>query len=178
MITITKAALIAWGLAASDVASNHVRHLKEDVVEGMADASLANPITDSDEGVRLMMAYEVSIAWNEAHNELDPRGSNDGGASHCFGQIYLPNGARTLEGWTGAELRADARKCAIVVARLVKSSASDRRAPENCPLCIYARGFRWMGNPEVMLEARRLSDVRTSLAKRLFRDVPLSALAQ
>lgn len=161
---ITKAQLVAFGLAASSLASGGRSHLSSRVLSAMADEALAAPLALGDDGVRLTMAVEVSLAWFEGSNQANPRGSNDGGASHCWGQIYLPGGARTKEGWTGAELRADPGKCAAVVVRIVKESVE--KGPVDCPLCLYARG-------RVTPEARRLSKMRWELARKIAREVPL-----
>lgn len=171
---ILKAPLTAWILAASVLSSGGARKLQEPVAEAMADAAIAGA-DGSDDLARTLASFEVSLAWHEGSNEQNPHGPNDGGHSHCWAQIYLATPAtRTLEGWTGAELRADPAKCATVAVRILKSSISDRRAPLDCPLCIYARGFRWLGDPAVLLEARHLSKTRTDLARRLLREVPWS----
>lgn len=170
---ISLGALKAWGLAASIAASHHTKHLSDRVLEGMGQAALDNPITATDDGVRTTMAYEVALAWFEGHNEDgQPHGSNDGGNSFCWAQINLPHGARTHEGWTGHDLVNDPLKCATVAVRIIKQSATDTRAPIDCPLCIYARGYRWVGDPKVLAEARSLSAHRAALARRLLREVP------
>ncbi|HEY1958607.1 MAG TPA: hypothetical protein VGH28_23475 [Polyangiaceae bacterium] len=159
---LTRAALIAWGLAASTLASGGARKLSSRVLEGMADAALAAPVVDGDDGARVTMAYEVAIAWLEGGNRADALG--DGGASFCWGQVYLPGGARTREGFTGPELAADPHKCAAVVVRIVRASIA--HGPADCPLCLYARG-------RVTSEARRLSAHRAALARRLLATVTL-----
>lgn len=170
-ITLSVPVLSHWAVAASLVASAHTVRIREPVADAMASAALANPVTDSDDGVKTMLAYEVSLAWYEGHNELSPHGSNDGGSSFCWAQVNLPHGARTLEGWSGSELKADPVKCATVAVRIIKSSVTAPRAPSDCPLCVYARGYRWLGSDSVMREARRLSSNRVSLARKLLRDV-------
>lgn len=170
---VTIASLKAWGLAASLLASNHHARLSDAVLTGMARAAIARPITASDEGIRVMMGYEVALAWFEGHNQDgQPHGSNDGGDSFCWAQINLPHGARTFDGWTGRDLVQDPDKCAMAAALIIRSSVSDRRAPADCPLCIYARGFRWVGNDAILREARGLSKHRADLARRLLREVP------
>jgi hypothetical protein len=160
-LMITKAALVAWGLAASLVASNGARRLSSTLLEAMADAALANPVTSGDEGTRVTMAYEVAIAWFESGNLGGAIG--DGHSSYCWGQIYLPNGARTREGYSGDDLVSDAMKCATVVVRLVKMSI--QAGPPDCTLCFYARG-------RVSDEARRMSQHRVDLVKKLLDMVP------
>ena len=163
---ISKTSLVAWILAASVAASHGARRLSQVVAEAMADEALAHPVVDGDDGARVTAAYEVSIAWHEAANLQDPRGSGIGSSDHgqswCWGQVYLPGGGRTAEGWTGPQLAADPRKCAAVVVRIVRASVE--HGPADCELCLYARG-------KVTAEARRLSATRVALARRLLREV-------
>jgi hypothetical protein len=158
---ITTAALIAWGLTASLVASGGQRKLSSSILSAMADAALENPVVSGDDGPRVTMGYEVAIAWFESANGTLLIG--DGHASYCWGQVYLPNGARTREGYSGDELVRDPGKCAKVVVRLVKTSI--QAGPSDCTLCFYARG-------RVTDEARRISGHRLDLIRRLL-DVPL-----
>lgn len=158
---ISKVALIAWGLTASLVASDGARKLSSTILSAMADAALDNPVVSGDDGPRVTMGYEIAIAWFEsAHNTLV---IGDGHSSYCWGQIYLPNGARTREGFSGDELVRDPAKCAKVVVRIVKTSI--QAGPADCPMCFYARG-------RVSDEARRLSRHRTDMLRRLL-EVPL-----
>ena len=155
-------ALVAWGLAASLVASNGARKLSSSVLAAMADAALANPVVDGEDGPRVTMGYEVALAWFEGAN--DGRAIGDGHNSYCWGQIYLPNGARTKEGWSGPELVSDPLKCANVVVRIVHTSIA--QGPSDCELCLYARG-------RVTPEARRISKHRVDLVKKLLSTVPM-----
>ena len=161
----TKAALIAWGLSASLISSSGQRRLSARVLDGMATAALSNPVIDGDDGPRVTMGYEVAIAWFESGNNGGAVG--DGHASYCWGQIYLPNGKTTMEGFSGDDLVTDASKCARVVVRLVKQSlgASPREAP--CELCLYARG-------RISDEARRISDHRMTLVRKLLAEVDVN----
>lgn len=158
---MTKMALVAWGLTASLVASNGARKLSSTVLGAMADAALANPVVDGEDGPRVTMGYEVAIAWFEGANNAAAIG--DGHASYCWGQIYLPNGAHTREGWSGNELVDDPLKCASVVVRLVHTSIA--LGPADCELCLYARG-------RVTAEARRISKHRVDLVRKLLGTVP------
>lgn len=169
---ITIAQLKAWGLAASILASNNQRHLSDATLDGMATAAVESPIIAGDDlAVRTMMAVEVSLAWHEAANLQDPRGSGIGSSDHgqswCWAQIYLPGGARTREGWTGAELATSPLKCARVTVRLIKASLLASPSCNECGLTFYARG-------RDAPEGRRLSIARMSLAHRLLREVPWS----
>lgn len=161
---MTKMALVAWGLTASVVASNGARKLSSTVLSAMADAALANPVpvADGEDGPLTTMAYEVALAWLEGANNGGAIG--DGHNSYCWGQIYLPNGARTREGWSGPELVSDPLKCANVVVRIVHTSIA--MGPKDCELCLYARG-------RVTPEARRISGHRVDLARKLLSTVPV-----
>lgn len=150
--------LAEWIIAASLIASLGQRRISDRTAEAMAQVAA---------GDYVIAAIEVSLAWFEAANLQDPRGSGIGNSDHgqswCWGQVYLPGGGRTREGWTGPELAADPLRCATVVVRLVKVSVA--AGPADCPLCIYARG---RDTPE----ARRLSAARMTLAHRLLDTVP------
>jgi hypothetical protein len=147
------------------VASGGAKRLTLPVAEAMAAAALESPIIAGDDRSTLqLVAVEVAIAWFEGHNDLDPAGYNDAGQSHCWGQIHLPNGARTREGWTGAELRRDPLKCARVVVRLVKASFAASPTCDGCGLTVYSRG-------RDTAEGRELSRHRMTLAVRLVREV-------
>ncbi len=158
---MTKMALVAWGLTASLVASNGARKLSSTVLGAMADAALANPVVDGEDGVRVTMGYEVALAWFEGANNGAAIG--DGHSSFCWGQIYLPSGARTREGWSGHDLVSDPLKCATVVVRVVRTSI--QMGPKDCELCLYARG-------RVTTEARRMSKNRVDLVRKLLTTVP------
>ena len=160
---IARSALTAWIVAASLVASSGARKLSERVAQAMADEAIA--AADGNDAVALSLSsIEVSLAWFEGGNELSPHGSNDHGQSACWAQIYLPNGARTLEGWTASELRSDPQKCAHVAVRLIRASISASPTCDGCALTIYARG-------RDTAEGRRLSRVRMALARRLLAEV-------
>lgn len=161
--TITRGELSEWIVRASDRASGGARHLSQPVAEAMADAALAH--ADTNEALA-MASIEVAIAWFETGGQLvnDPAGSNDHGASACWAQIYLPHNARTEEGWTGGELRADPKKCATVAVRLVRASIASSPSCDGCELTVYARG-------RDTAEGRRLSRVRMALARRLLSEV-------
>lgn len=166
---ISVATLAKWAIAASLVASGGARRITQPVADAMAQAALADPIIANDEHSAIsLVGIEVALAWFETGGQLvnDPSGSNDHGQSHCFGQIHLPNGARTREGWTGAELRADPKKCATVTVRLIKASLAASPSCDGCGLVVYARG-------RDTAEARTLSRNRMGLAVRLVRDVPV-----
>lgn len=151
--------LAQWIVAASLVASSGQRRISDKVAEAMAWAA---------DGDRDLAAVEVSLAWFEAANLQDPRGSGIGNSDHgqswCWGQVYLPGGGRTREGWTGPELAADPKKCAAVVVRLVRASFLASPGCDLCGLVVYARG-------RDTEEGRRLSRARMALARRLVEEV-------
>lgn len=164
---MTIASLTAWIVAASLFASGGVRKLTQPVAEAMAEAAMQTRMVDGNDGPILALAsIEVALAWFETGGQMtnSPTGSNDGGNSFCWAQIYLPNGAKTAEGWTGVELRDDPKKCAKVAVRLIKTSAD--RGPADCELCLYARG-------RVTEQARALSRNRMALARRLLTQIHL-----
>lgn len=83
-------------------------------------------------------AVLVAIAYRESGGVVSVTG--DHGSSFCAFQIHLGSGV-TAEGWTGADLNADAAKCTTVAARLARMSW--RRCgelPESERLAAYARG--------------------------------------
>lgn len=163
---ITIATLKAWGFVASLVASSNARHLSDAVLEGMAHWAINDPIVVNDDAsIQTMMSIEVAIAWWEGSNQLNPAGSNDGGNSHCWAQIYLPNNGRTQEGWTGAQLRSDPMKCAKVAVRNIKRSLAASPTCDECGLTFYAAGR------DVPI-GRTRSRERLGTAHRLLRDVP------
>jgi hypothetical protein len=165
---MTLTSLAAWIIAASSFASGNVRHLSQPVADAMAEAAMATRLVDADDRpILALAAVEVALAWYETGGQLalDPAGPNDGGASHCWAQIYLPHGARTAEGWTGQELRRDPRKCATVAVRLIRASFLASPACDLCGLTVYARG---RDTPE----GRALSATRVGMAKRLVAAVP------
>lgn len=133
----------------------------------MAEAAMTLRLDGDQRPVLALAAVEVALAFYETGGQLtnDPHGPNDGGQSHCWAQIYLPNGQKTAEGWTGAELRADPKKCATVAVRLIKQSFERSPACEGCGLTVYARG---RDTPD----GRRLSRTRMNLAHRLVSEVP------
>lgn len=171
---IAKAALSTWIIAAGLLSTNGARTFSRDVADGMAEAAIASG-GERDNLVRTLASLEVAIANFETGRQmvLDPKGSNDGGLSHCWGQVYLATPTtRTAEGWLGSELRTDPLKCATVVVRLLRASIV--RGPENCPLCVYARGPRGLPGGSEHAWAKEASDHREALARRLLREVPWS----
>lgn len=134
--------------------------LPQDVASAIAERVLSTSTTDDE--TRTIAGAALALAWYETGGQLvnDPRGSNDGGRSHCWAQVYLPNGARTAEGWTGAELRASPIKCATVGVRLIYASVRASPTCDGCGLTVYARG-------RDTAQGRALSRTRMRLAARV-----------
>lgn len=122
---------------------------------------------NDDDGLRSSGLY-VALLFRESSLRNDAVG--DGGRSHCAGQVYLPNDAKTREGWSGADLRGDADKCLTVVSRMLRASIGACWAfPVETRLSVYARGRCDSA------EGQRLSRDRIQLGDKLFRDVSASA---
>ena len=123
------------------------------------------PLFRDDPDKRKTAAFYVALLFRES--SLRNNAIGDHGDSHCAGQIYLPGGAKTREGWSGADLRADVDKCLFVVARKVRESfAACASLPAEERMALYARGSCASD------EGRRLSRDRSRLAKRIAAGVP------
>lgn len=126
------------------------------------------PLFADDPDKRRTSALYVAVLFRES--SFDNTAIGDGGNSHCAGQVYLPNGAKTREGWSGADLREDATKCLAVVSRMLRASITACRTyPSETRLSVYARGRCDSA------EGQRLSRDRMALAARLVRDVVVPA---
>lgn len=118
------------------------------------------PLFSLDEDQSLTGSVFVALLFRES--TLDNGAIGDKGTSHCAGQIHLPGGARTAEGWSGEDLRADPSRCLAVVSRMLRASFSACRAlPFEERLAVYARGSC------NSLEGRRISRDRMRLAARI-----------
>lgn len=156
------ATLLRFVLASATLLSSGARALPEAFARAIAESAAAEPVGNA----RVTAAYLVALAWAEGAN--DPRAKGDGGHSYCALQIYLPNGARTAEGWSGQELLDEPDKCVRAGLRILRYSVT--RGPESCPLCLYARGPR--GLTDHHAEAQRLNDYRVGLARRALNAFP------
>lgn len=160
---VTPAQLAPWIVAASVVTSSGQRKLTQRTAEAIAQEAIANPIAATDDGILRTASIVVALAWFEGANREDA--VNPSRTDWCFGQINLPGGAKTAEGWTGPELAADPVKCAKVTIRIIKASLLASPACDLCGLVVYARG---RDTPE----GRRLSANRMGLARRILLAVP------
>lgn len=120
------------------------------------------PLFESDENRKRSAAFLTAIAFRESSFRNDAIG--DHGSSHCAFQVHLPNGQKTAEGWTGADLREDPSKCVTVAMRILRDSM--RWCPA-FPLAIYASGPKGCRDER----AQRISRDRLAVAARLVREV-------
>jgi hypothetical protein len=127
----------------------------------VVDAS--TPLFKEDGDRRKTAALVVAVAFREGSLRANVVGDFVNGAptSWCTAQINLSPGQKTLEGWTGPELRDDPEKCITVSLRMLRQSV--RIDPEN-PIAFYARGPGWKSDA-----ARRISRDRMALARRLLK---------
>jgi len=181
---VTPADLSAWVLKAGLFASTHTGGavavpLPANFATAIANESIATPLFAGADGDRQTAALITSLAWFEGGNNPAAIGDckiPDPDVAHwhpctearipqsfCALQIHLPGGAKTVEGWTRADLLADPVKCVRAGLRIIKASiAADRSG--TCSLCFYARGTD-------NAEARKLSGHRMALAHRIFAEV-------
>lgn len=113
----------------------------------IADVSHDSPLFAGDDGEARTAAFLVAIAYRESSLRVDAIG--DHGHSVCAFQIY--DGPRSL--------LSDAEACTRTAVVMLRASM---RIDPSHPLAFYARGPRWTS-----VEARRLSDDRVALAKRI-----------
>lgn len=141
-------ALLAPGRDHADLAGAIAR-----VVDG------ERPLFEGDADRHRTAALVVALTYRES--TLDNSVIGDKGQSYCAGQIHLPGNAKTVEGWTGTELREDASKCITVVVRMLRESiGACRSLPVDERMSVYARGSC------TSEQGRRLSRDRFALARR------------
>lgn len=105
-------------------------------------------------------AWMTAIAFRESAFRSGAVG--DRSTSFCWGQINLPGGKLTAEGWSGWELTQDPKRCATVVLRLLRGSlGACRHLPIEERLAAYAGGSC---DSEY---GRRVSRDRFALAQRI-----------
>ncbi|HEX7403722.1 MAG TPA: hypothetical protein VF287_06885, partial [Usitatibacter sp.] len=176
-------ALSAWVVKASLVASGGLVALPVPYADAVAAEVTTAPVFAGPDGALRTAALDVALAWLEGANNpsilgdclipderpgYHPCTEARQPRSFCAMQVFLPGGARTLEGWGRADLLTDPAKCVHAGNRIILASIlADRTG--TCALCIYARG---RDTPE----ARRLSDHRMRLAKKLLAEVPAVSL--
>ena len=133
------------------------------------------PLFKSDDDRRKTSALLVAMAFRESSLRADAVGDHVAGkpTSFCAFQLHLPFGAKTAEGWTGAELAEDPDKCVTAALRMLRDSM---RACAAHPLAVYASGPTGCTSER----AQRISRDRVAIAQRLVKDVkvqPLDAMA-
>ncbi len=120
------------------------------------------PLFRDDETKRKTAALLAAVSFRESsfRNEAESQTGDS-----CLLQIHLPAGARTREGWSGADLRADVTKCLTVGFRMLRESV---RICPKAPIAWYAAGGT---GACTNARALRISRDRMWLAQRLARDV-------
>lgn len=106
----------------------------KDVASAIAQASAEKPLFTGGGGARQTGALMTAIGVFESG--FNNKAVGDGGTSFCFGQIHLPDGAKTAEGWTADELMADPLKCARSMREILRRSI--KISPVGYPLLHYA----------------------------------------
>jgi hypothetical protein len=161
--------LIAWIAAASTLLAPGRDH--DQLTAAIASRAEAGaPLFHEDDDRRRTAAFLVAIAFRESSLRADAVGDHVGGkpTSFCAFQIHLPWGAKTAEGWTGADLVEDPVKCVTAAMRMLRISM---RVCPSAPLAWYAAGPAGCTSPR----AQRISRDRMAIAQRLIRDVRLPA---
>lgn len=157
--------LLAWVVAASALLAPARSHdpLAEAIAAG---AEAEAPLFKGDDDRRKTSALLVAIAFRESSLRADAVGDHVAGkpTSFCAFQIHLPFGARTADGWTGAELVEDPQRCVTAAIRMLRASMQICPA---FPLASYASGPAGCENAR----AQRISRDRLAIAQRLLRDV-------
>jgi len=157
--------LMTWVVAASALLAPDRPH--DPIAEAIAASAAAEaPLFKGDDDRRKTSALLVAIAFRESSLRADAVGDHVGGkpTSFCAFQIHLPFGAKTADGWTGADLVEDPQRCVTAAMRMLRESM--RMCPAH-PLAFYAAGPAGCDNAR----AQRISRDRLAIAQRLLRDV-------
>jgi hypothetical protein len=157
--------LLAWVVAASTLLAPNGPHAP--LAEAIAARVEAEaPLFKGDDDRRKTAAFLIAIAFRESSLRPNAVGDHVAGkpTSFCAFQIHLPFGAKTGEGWTGADLAEDPDKCVTVALRMLRQSM---QACSAHPLAYYASGPSGCEN----VRAQRISRDRLAIAQRLLRDV-------
>jgi hypothetical protein len=157
----------AWSLT-----SPIVGPVPRDIAAAIETAMVEKPLFAGAEGWRQSASFEISLSRYESGNRQvvgdckglkagDPHCGEPGTEpqSFCFLQIHLPHGAKTAEGWSGADLMADPLKCARAGREIIRRSILQGPADE--PLKLYAG-------------SSKLGRTRTDLAKQIYQLVPFT----
>jgi hypothetical protein len=159
--------LFAWVVAASSLLAPARQH--EELATAIANRVDAEaPLFKNDEDRHRTAALLVAIAFRESSLRASAVGDHVGGkpTSFCAFQVHLPWGARTADGWTGADLLEDPEKCVAAAMRMLRVSL---QVCPSFPIAWYAAGPAGCESPR----AQRISRDRMAIAQRLLRDVQL-----
>jgi hypothetical protein len=157
--------LFAWVVAASSLLAPTRQHDQlADAIASRAEAEA--PLFKGDDDRRRTSALLVAIAFRESSLRAAAVGDHVRGkpTSFCAFQLNLPWGAKTAEGWTGADLLEDPVKCVTAAIHMLRISM---RVCPAYPFAWYAAGPTGCASPR----AQRISRDRMAIAQRLLRDV-------
>ncbi|MDB5220127.1 MAG: hypothetical protein JWO86_8054 [Myxococcaceae bacterium] len=160
--------LFTWVVAASSLLAPARQH--DELATAIANqVEAADPLFKGDEDRHRTAALLVAIAFRESSLRAAVVGDHVGGkpTSFCAFQIHLPWGAKTADGWTGADLLEDPEKCVAAALRMLRISI---RVCPSSPIAWYAAGPAGCESPR----AQRISRDRMAIAQRLLRDVHLT----
>lgn len=157
--------LVTWVVAASSLLAPARQH--DDLANAIANRVEAEaPLFKADEDRHRTAALLVAIAFRESSLRAAAVGDHVAGkpTSFCAFQLHLPWGAKTADGWTGADLLEDPEKCVAAAMRMLRESM---QACPSSPIAWYAAGPAGCESPR----AQRISRDRLAIAQRLLRDV-------
>ena len=157
--------LLAWVMAASSLLAPGRPH--DPLAEAIASGAEAEaPLFKGDDDRRKTAALLVAIAFRESSLRAEAVGDHVAGkpTSFCAFQIHLPFGAKSADGWTGADLLKDPHRCVSAAMRMLRESMHMCPA---FPLAFYAAGPAGCEDAR----AQRISRDRLAIAQRLLRDV-------
>jgi hypothetical protein len=157
--------LFAWVAAASTLLAPARQH--DELASAIANRVEAEaPLFKNDDDRHRTAALLVAIAFRESSLRATAVGDHVGGkpTSFCAFQVHLPWGAKTADGWTGADLLEDPEKCVAAAMHMLRVSI---QACPSFPIAWYASGPAGCESPR----AQRISRDRMAIAQRLLRDV-------
>jgi hypothetical protein len=168
---------LAWALTSKIPGA-----IPKDIAEAVATAASEKPLFAGADGDKKSAALMLGISRYESGNRQVPGdckglppGDLDCGndaklrsrgldpeqhkpQSFCFMQVHLPNGSRTVEGWSGADLLTDPLKCARAAREIIRVSI--KTSPNDEPLLRYAGGNH------------NAAKLRWELAQKIFKGTP------
>jgi hypothetical protein len=140
--------LVVWILAAMATAWSLTSKLPgpvpKDIAQSIAKYALKKPIFKGESGARKTAALVIGTARYESGFRQvagdckglqpgDPRCGKDGTtpSSFCYLQVFLPDGQKTKQGWTGDDLMKDIDKCTEAGIEIMRDSVSASPRDEN-----------------------------------------------